>query len=177
MKRYLLLASVAGCLLNVGNVWATDHDYDGAKSGEVQVSVTLRTVGQWGVNDVDFGEILLDPSVRDGDTIATFTNGELSYTAGKTLKHTEGTSGSIALSGMADSVTGVTFSPTTVDLLNASDNVVAHMTDIAPSAKTTVPIGRGGDNETGYFINGRLVVQDTNAEGTLTGVTTVTLQF
>ena len=72
MKKYLLLASVAGCLLNAGNAMA-----DTGQSAVVNVSVDIQhgcTIESF--DSISFGEVLLDPD-KETTTIHMDSDGDL----------------------------------------------------------------------------------------------------
>ena len=179
MKRYLLLASVAGCLLNAGNALADDPSH------QITVSANLASALSWYVQDVDFGNIVLSGTAASGDEIARFTNGNISYTSGKSVAHGSAQTGAIALSSGASLVTGVTFDVEEVELKKEGSNaVVAKMVGLSVSDRVDEIGEKFPDRQElgGYFVNGALQLNTEagafDAAGeTITGVMTVTLQF
>ena len=189
MKKYLLLASVAGCLMASNAMAISDPitvNSTDDLSAVVNISAKLAKAMIWRYNDVNFGNIVLSGTVANNDVIATFTGGELEFATGKTVTHGGEEAGWIQLSsvGEAAMAAGISFEPTTVDLYTTSGGnpiKVAEMTDIG-TAITTNPNGEYvGDSGVGYFINGSLKITDVSAVPaggeSVTGTTTVTLTY
>ena len=177
MKRYLLLASVAGCLLNVGNAMAWSSN----ETATITVSAKLAQDVLWETRDVDFGNMVLT-NPENNDVLATFTNNEISY-GSMVAVHGNAEAGAVGISSGASLVTGVTFDEE-VALKDGSNNVVAKMISITPSSRTTVTIGES--TYPGYYINGSLKLinkdiildEDNRANGVaLSGTMSATLQF
>ena len=176
MKKYLLLASVAGCLLNAGNVMADDIS---DLSGTLTLYATIGTTTDWTMIDVNFGNILLGDA-EDDDVIATFTDGSINYVEGKVIAHGTAEPGCIALSSYGNLATGVSFSPASVDLRDSSYRTVAQVTNLGVGDKITGIPGCTADDEQGYYIDAQLVIKDRDNAiygETLSGTTTVTLTF
>ena len=171
MKKYLLLASVAGCLM-ASNAMAYKGTTD--ISADISITAKLAQAFSWQYEDVNFGNIVVSNSAAVDDIIAVFNNGVLSFTDGKVVSHGSEEAGWILLSSGGGLVTGVSFSATTVDLKDSSNNVVAQMVDIAPGPRST-------EDQPKYFINGKLKLKgsipDTIAGTEITGSVTATLQF
>ena len=174
MKKYLLLASVAGCLL-AHNAMAWDSVLNETSPyATLQASVrVMRSFFAWTYN-INFGTMSLSESAEDGDLLATFTNGVLSVEAEKVSFHEGGSSGMVSLSGGGTESTGLNFASETIELKNTSNETVMEVYDLA----------RGGhkvDSEyPDYWINAKLRLKDRSkllGNGTLTGTTTVTLAF
>ena len=174
MKRYLLLASVAGCLLSAGNAWADGGWSETEPSTTLNISAKIEP-GAWGkVDDMNWGTFVLDTATDVGAEIATFSDGTVSYNSDAVWANSgDAEAGVIGVSSGATRITGVSFNPTTVDLVDSEDQVIAQVTDLAVHGDIT----DGGD----LYLDATLI----RGEGTLpydgeveiTGSTTVTLSF
>lgn len=90
MRKYLLLASVAGCLLSAGNAMADTSEVaaDG-KSARMDVYATLKVAPSiTDVTDMKFGTIYVKGSVAEGEKVASLS------TAGKITVYNSGLSSS-----------------------------------------------------------------------------------
>ena len=185
MKKYLLLATVAGCLMASNAMAISDPitvNSTDDLSAVVNISAKLAKAMVWRYNDVNFGNIVLSGTVANNDVIATFAEGELKFVSGKTITHGGEEAGWIQLSSGAEAAmaAGISFNPTTVDLLRGDSTKVAEMTDIG-TAIATNPNGEYLNYDIGYFINGSLKITNVSAipagGESVTGTTTVTLTY
>ena len=180
MKKFLLLASVAGCLLAHNAMAGGYGNSQSGTSGTLTLYATIGTTTDWAMIDVNFGNILLGDAAEDDDVIATFTDGSINYVEGKVIAHGTAEPGCIALSSYGNLATGVSFSPASVDLKDSSYRTVAQVTNLGVGDKITGIPGCTVDDEQGYYIDAQLVLKDRNNAiygETLSGTTTVTLQF
>ena len=99
MKRYLLLASVAGCLLSAGNAWAGTPATDG-QSATIGVSVGMEAVDFISAApDINFGTLLTDGNGEEEDLVRMSTDGTMTKLGTHLLYvPATGTAGTLTLS-------------------------------------------------------------------------------
>ena len=175
MKKYLLLASTA--LLFSTNAmanatWDNDHT-----SNTLTMTATI-TPGISGIMlDMAFGSFVLKGEYASGDQLAEFNNGTLTVNDERVAYHNGESSGLIEISSGCGTISGITIANTSVDLKDDRDIVMAEVTNLRLH-NTSSP----GFCDT-YF-DGKLKLknvdgwaQSDNWESSLSGTTTVTLDF
>jgi len=174
MKKYLLLASVAGCLL-AHNAMAA-----GSPSATLNMSAKFIT-GFWtDVHNINFGTMVLTDGATDDDLLATFTNGTLSVESDKVSYHSGEEAGYASLSSGSAVVTGFAFSSETVALKNSENETIAEVYDLAMGSLMD-PSEAPYDSLRYNWINAKLRLKNREDMGSnydeATGTTTLTFQF
>ena len=178
MRRYLLLASVAGCLMNAGNAWTMlpGDDFDNETlSTTMNISAYISSSLSGKLDDMDWGKFITkSDSLAENQLLATFSNGTLTVNDTNVSLHSGGEAAMMNISSGCMAITGATFSPSTVELKDTENHVVAKVTNL----------GWSSDDFCAYnYVNGQLKagndfsqVRDTSGLE-VTGTTTVTLEF
>ena len=101
MKRYLLLASVAGCLLNASNAWAASID-DNKHGATINVKAEVsQSAFIYSASDLDFGSYILSGNWMGFRDVATMdADGTISQTSA-IIHPTTGTPGEVKISDPA----------------------------------------------------------------------------
>jgi len=99
MKKYLLLATVAGCLLGTGNVWAEQHPALDEQSVDIKVKALLYPTCRIGLsNDMDFGSWYVTKSTF---SITMDTQGNITSSSGVVSAGSSPAAASLSSAGTA----------------------------------------------------------------------------